>query len=416
MSASELKKRQQRFSKLGSIKDLGTKVSGKPKSTSDSSADEVDVYRRLPLDEIMSKAQVRKKFKGIQELAETIESGGLEQPIHVLPQNSNGMYVIAKGERRFRAVKLLNWDSIPAIIQKDYKDNATRIISQLVENIQRDNLPPSATAEALIELKNEGMIGKDIAKHIGMSEAFVSSHISFKERSPDYIINLSDEEVVEDIDALNFFRKLHDIAPDRAKLLAEKAINQGEMSRGEIKRVYESVKAELESKHSDSEEPKKSREHQVNTDPTDDGSYEKINTISVDTSEGEGGSQGTERSIDHEKENLELEGLGHANDSSTDLEVTGAEQKELSDNVSETQLDKNHQFDSEECIPGSGLITRVNVITSGKKRAGILLLGVSEGTTDHVWVKLDGEDVPERFKVSQINLVAVERISVEQAV
>ena len=54
--------------------------------------------------------QPRKMFKGIDELAASIRSEGLLQPITVRPAAGGG-YVIIAGERRFRAIQSLGWET-----------------------------------------------------------------------------------------------------------------------------------------------------------------------------------------------------------------------------------------------------------------------------------------------------------------
>ena len=52
----------------------------------------------------------------IEELARTIHTHGIIQPIVVREYSTNQFEIIA-GERRFRAVQKLGWDKVPAIIK-----------------------------------------------------------------------------------------------------------------------------------------------------------------------------------------------------------------------------------------------------------------------------------------------------------
>ena len=73
----------------------------------------------------------------IAELAETIRAHGLLQPI-VVREYETGKYEIIAGERRFRAVTSLNWETIPAIVEK-MDDHETASLA-LIENLQREEL------------------------------------------------------------------------------------------------------------------------------------------------------------------------------------------------------------------------------------------------------------------------------------
>ena len=85
--------------------------------------------------------QPRKVFdtKSLDELAQSIEKHGLLQPIIVRQGEKNG-YMLVAGERRYRAMKLLGYKTIPAIII-DAKQHKMRELA-LIENIQRENLNP----------------------------------------------------------------------------------------------------------------------------------------------------------------------------------------------------------------------------------------------------------------------------------
>src|SRR5579862_6987781 len=84
----------------------------------------------------------------LEELSKSIETHGIIQPILVRRKGSN--YELIAGERRFRAAKLAGLAEIPAIIQ-DYADERILEIA-LIENIQREDLNPMETAQALEQI------------------------------------------------------------------------------------------------------------------------------------------------------------------------------------------------------------------------------------------------------------------------
>lgn len=93
------------------------------------------------------KNQPRKTFKeeSIKELAESMEANGLLLPIIIRPNFNNG-YEIVAGERRYRAAKLLGWDTIPAIIKSVTDEEMLEI--QVLENLQREDMSPLDEAAA----------------------------------------------------------------------------------------------------------------------------------------------------------------------------------------------------------------------------------------------------------------------------
>ena len=76
--------------------------------------------------------------KDIDDLASSIKQLGLIQPITV--KSKDNRYVLISGERRLRAFKLLDIESIPAYVRK--ANDQTSLEMALVENIQRKDLDP----------------------------------------------------------------------------------------------------------------------------------------------------------------------------------------------------------------------------------------------------------------------------------
>lgn len=121
--------------------------------------------------------QPRKVFDQteIQELAHTISEHGLLQPI-VVREFRPGEYEIIAGERRFRAVKLLEWEKIPAIVEK--MSDAESASLALIENLQRAQLSPVEEAQAykqLMEFNNLTQVA--LAKGMGKSQSFVANKL-----------------------------------------------------------------------------------------------------------------------------------------------------------------------------------------------------------------------------------------------
>ena len=122
-----------------------------------------------------NKEQPRKYFddEKIQELADSISTHGLLQPIIVKKDNS-GKYKIVAGERRYRASKMAQLKEIPVII-KDFDEKEVFEVA-LIENIQRDELTAIEEAEGYQKLVNDyGYTQSEIASGIGKSRSHITN-------------------------------------------------------------------------------------------------------------------------------------------------------------------------------------------------------------------------------------------------
>jgi ParB family chromosome partitioning protein len=110
--------------------------------------------------------------ESIKELAGSIAEHGLLQPVVVRPLE-NG-YELVAGERRWRACRMLGWESIPALV-REYDDVGTAT-ALLVENLQRENLNPLEEALAYRRLIEEfGLSQEEVARRVGKSRAAVAN-------------------------------------------------------------------------------------------------------------------------------------------------------------------------------------------------------------------------------------------------
>lgn len=144
--------------------------------TEEMTASTNNVLKNFPIDKIQSgRYQPRKIFQeeSLQELAESIKSQGIIQPVVIRPIG-NQQYELIAGERRWRAAQLAGLHDIPAII-KEIPDEAA-IAMSLIENIQRENLNPVEEAEGLQRLIDEfEMSHLEVAEAIGRSRTSVTN-------------------------------------------------------------------------------------------------------------------------------------------------------------------------------------------------------------------------------------------------
>ena len=119
--------------------------------------------------------QPRREFNSdsLQELADSIASQGLIQPI-IVRGIGQDKYEIIAGERRWRAAQLAGLDEIPAMV-RDISDQAT-IAMALIENIQREDLNAIEESQALIRLQDEfNLTQQQVAEAVGKSRSAVTN-------------------------------------------------------------------------------------------------------------------------------------------------------------------------------------------------------------------------------------------------
>jgi ParB family chromosome partitioning protein len=110
----------------------------------------------------------------LDELANSIKIHGIIQPILVRHHGSH--YELIAGERRLRAAKLAGLLEVPALVQ-DYTDGRVLEIA-LIENIQREDLNPMETAQALERLHTEmNLSHEEIATRTGKDRTTITNMI-----------------------------------------------------------------------------------------------------------------------------------------------------------------------------------------------------------------------------------------------
>lgn len=121
------------------------------------------------------KYQPRRDFdpESLAELAESIKSSGLIQPI-VVRSITNDQYEIIAGERRWRASQLAGLDRVSCLIQ-DYTDEEAAAVT-LIENLQRKDLNPIEEAQSLQRLVEEfGYSHEQIGTTVGKSRTKITN-------------------------------------------------------------------------------------------------------------------------------------------------------------------------------------------------------------------------------------------------
>jgi len=142
--------------------------------------------RKLPVDLLQrGRYQPRRDFaqEQLQELADSIRSQGIIQPI-VVRSVASGRYEIIAGERRWRAAQLAGLSEVPTLV-KDLSDEAALAIA-IIENIQREDLNPLEEAVGLQRLIDEfGMTQQEVAESVGKSRTTVTNLLRLLSLQPE---------------------------------------------------------------------------------------------------------------------------------------------------------------------------------------------------------------------------------------
>jgi ParB family chromosome partitioning protein len=157
-----------------------------------------EIIKKIPLDLIIpNRHQPRQNFdeESIKELAQSIKENGLINPITVTKIEENKYEIIA-GERRYRACKYLEWKEIDAII-KNNVDDYKKMITALIENIQREDLNPYEKAMAYKKMIEMGLTQQEISEHCGKSKSSISNTLRLLELDEEIIEGLKNGLITE---------------------------------------------------------------------------------------------------------------------------------------------------------------------------------------------------------------------------
>jgi ParB family chromosome partitioning protein len=132
--------------------------------------------RDLTLDRILpNPAQPRLSYEedSLVELADSIREHGVLQPILVRPVGSK--FELIAGERRWRASRLAERESIPAIVV-DFDEQSAMEVS-IIENLQREDVSPLEEAAMFRKMTEMGYSVRQLAQKIGKDKGYVENRI-----------------------------------------------------------------------------------------------------------------------------------------------------------------------------------------------------------------------------------------------
>src|SRR4051795_2029661 len=146
--------------------------------------------RELPVEIVKpNPRQPRRSFddEALAELAQSIRSRGMLQPVVVRPLAS-GEFELVAGERRLRAAKVAELESVPAVVRE--ADDWERLDLALAENMAREDLNPIDEARACAMLVEDlGLTKGEVGRRVGRSRVAISNLIRLVEL-PEEVLEL----------------------------------------------------------------------------------------------------------------------------------------------------------------------------------------------------------------------------------
>ncbi len=195
--------------------------------------------------------QPRKTFSqlSLEELSQSIKTYGILQPISVRQIGENKYELIA-GERRFKAAKLAELETIPAIVHKNYNDKDSAVLA-IIENLQREDLNFIEEAEGYCNLiQDHGFTQQELAIHIGKNQSTIANKLRILRLRPDIKKALLENNLTE-----RHARALLKLPDDELRMMALEKIIKHDYN---VKKTEDVVQAML-TEISQENEPKSSQ-------------------------------------------------------------------------------------------------------------------------------------------------------------
>jgi ParB family transcriptional regulator, chromosome partitioning protein len=186
--------------------------------------------------------QPRSRFReeALEELAQSIRSSGIVQPIVVRPVGRR--FQLIAGERRWRAAQRAALSRVPAVV-RDVRDEIALEMT-LVENLQREDLNPVEQARAFQRLTDEFHLTQEqAAERTGKDRATIANSVRLL-RLEESILDLLEEGRI----SAGHGRALLAISEPKQRLDLARKIARGGMTVRQVERFANrssKIKAEL---------------------------------------------------------------------------------------------------------------------------------------------------------------------------
>ena len=186
---------------------------------------EVPVARILP-----NPAQPRLSYEedSLTELADSIREHGVLQPILVRPVGNS--YELIAGERRWRASRMAQRESIPAIVVEF--DDETALEVSIIENLQREDVSPLEEASMFRKMTDLGYSVRQLAQKIGKDKGYVENRMRLADAPPEIRELVSVRK-----DTLSHAYELMKIPDERTRRRLAKKVAAGELTLAKLRAI-----------------------------------------------------------------------------------------------------------------------------------------------------------------------------------
>ena len=197
--------------------------------------------REVPVGKILpNPAQPRLSYDedSLTELADSIREHGVLQPILVRP--SGAQFELIAGERRWRASRMAERDTIPAIVV-DF-DESTALEVSIIENLQREDVSPLEEAAMFRKMTDTfGYSVRQLAQKVGKDKGYVENRLRLSNAPADIRELVSLRK-----DTISHAYELMKITDERQRRRLAKRIVAGELSLAKLRKVTGGEPAEDE--------------------------------------------------------------------------------------------------------------------------------------------------------------------------
>jgi ParB family chromosome partitioning protein len=187
--------------------------------------------REVPTNRILpNPAQPRLSYEeeSLVELADSIREHGVLQPILVRPVGSQ--FELIAGERRWRASRMAQRDSIPAIVVEF--DDETALEVSIIENLQREDVSPLEEAAMFRKMTDLGYSLRQLAQKIGKDKGYVENRIRLAEAPPEIRELVSLRK-----DTLSHAYELMKVKDERTRKRLAKKVAAGELTLSRLRAI-----------------------------------------------------------------------------------------------------------------------------------------------------------------------------------
>ena len=188
--------------------------------------------REVPVGKILpNPAQPRLSYDedSLTELADSIREHGVLQPILVRP--SGAQFELIAGERRWRASRMAERDTIPAIVV-DF-DEATALEVSIIENLQRENVSPLEEAAMFRKMTDAfGYSVRQLAQKVGKDKGYVENRLRLSDAPADIRELVSLRK-----DTISHAYELMKLGDERQRRRLAKRIAAGELSLAKLRLI-----------------------------------------------------------------------------------------------------------------------------------------------------------------------------------